>query len=88
VTLHRPVVSPRTHITTLSTGDPGRTYKLLRQRMKSGSGGVFESVSDEEAFRAMHILAKMEGISVEPAAAVAFAGLIKLARNGSSEIMT
>jgi threonine synthase len=30
----------------------------------------------------MHILAKMEGISVEPAAAVAFAGLIKLARAG------
>jgi len=78
----QPVASPRTHITTLSTGDPGRTYKLLRQQMKSGSGGTFESVSDEEAFRAMHILAKMEGISVEPAAAVAFAGLIKLVRSG------
>lgn len=77
-----PVISPRTHIATLSTGDPGRTYTLLRQRMKAGRGGVFESVSDEEAFRAMHILAKMEGISVEPAAAVAFAGLIKLVRAG------
>jgi threonine synthase len=30
----------------------------------------------------MHLLAKMEGISVEPAAAVAFAGLIKLIRSG------
>jgi threonine synthase len=30
----------------------------------------------------MHILAKLEGISVEPAAAVAFAGLIKLVRAG------
>jgi threonine synthase len=45
-------------------------------------GGEFESVSDEEAFRAMHILAKMEGISVEPAAAVSIAGLIKLVRSG------
>jgi threonine synthase len=78
-----PVTSPRTHISTLSTGDPGRTYSLLRERMQHGGGGLFESVSDEEAFRAMHILAKMEGLSVEPAAAVAFAGLIKLVRAGA-----
>jgi threonine synthase len=31
----------------------------------------------------IHILAKMEGISVEPAAAVAFAGVIKLVRSGT-----
>ncbi len=73
-----PIRSPRTHIATLSTGDPGRTYTLLRDRM---IGGVFESVTDEEAFRAIHILAKMEGLSLEPAAGVAFAGLIKLVRN-------
>ncbi len=77
-----PVRSPRTHIATLSTGDPGRTYTILHRRMKQNSGGVFDSVSDKEAFRAMHILAKMEGISVEPASAVAFAGLIKLVRAG------
>jgi threonine synthase len=50
--------------------------------MLNTSGGAFESVQDEEAFRAMHYLAKMEGISVEPAAAVAFAGMIKLIRAG------
>lgn len=77
-----PVRSPRTHIATLSTGDPGRTYTILHQRMTQNGGGIFDSVSDKEAFRAMHILAKMEGISVEPAAAVAFAGLIKLVRAG------
>jgi len=77
-----PVRSPRTHIATLSTGDPGRTYTLLAQRMQTVGGGVFESVSDEEAFRTMHILAKLEGLSVEPAAAVAFTGLIKLVRAG------
>jgi threonine synthase len=38
--------------------------------------------SDAEAFRAMHLLAEHEGISVEPAAAVGFAGLIKLAQQG------
>lgn len=77
-----PVESPRTHIATLSTGDPGRTYTLLRQRLLEGPGGIFESVTDEDAFRVMHVVAKMEGISLEPAAAVAFAGLIKLARSG------
>jgi threonine synthase len=73
--------SPRTHITTLSTGDPGKTYTLLRKSALR-DGGTFESVSDEETFRMIHILAKMEGISVEPAAAVAFAGLVKLVRAG------
>lgn len=77
-----PIPSPRTHITTLATGDPGRTYTLLAQRLHQSGNGIFESVSDEETFRAIHILAKMEGISVEPAAAVAFAGLIKLVRSG------
>jgi threonine synthase len=76
-----PVRTPRTHIATLATGDPGRTYTLLRERMMEASGGTFESVTDEEAFKAMHILAKMEGISVEPATAVAFAGLIKMVRS-------
>ncbi|NPV55734.1 MAG: pyridoxal-phosphate dependent enzyme [Anaerolineae bacterium] len=77
-----PVRSPKTLIHTLATGDPGRAYTLLRNKMLSGSGGAFESVTDEEAFRALHILAKMEGFSIEPAAAVAFAGLIKLVRSG------
>ncbi|MEN8240491.1 MAG: pyridoxal-phosphate dependent enzyme [Chloroflexota bacterium] len=75
-----PVRTPRTHIATLATGDPGRTYTLLRERMLANKGGAFESVTDEEAFKAMRILAQMEGVSVEPATAVAFAGLIKLVR--------
>ena len=75
------VTSPQTYIETLATGDPGRTYKLLKREVDE-SNGCFESVSDEEAFRAMHVVAKMEGLSVEPAAGVAFAGLFKLIRNG------
>ena len=62
--------------------DPGRTYSLLSDRLKKKFGGVFEDASDKEAFRAMHILAKMEGISVEPATGIAFAGLIKMIRAG------
>lgn len=77
-----PVQMPSTLIATLATGDPGRTYTLLRKRILENSSGEFESVTDQEAFRAMHYLAKMEGISVEPAAAVAFAGVVKLVRSG------
>ncbi len=77
-----PVTTPRTHIETLATGDPGRAYVMLRKQVDD-THGVFESVTDEEAFRAMHILAKMEGVSAEPAAAVSFAGLFKLIRAGT-----
>jgi threonine synthase len=76
-----PVNHPKTHIETLATGTPGRSYKILRKQMQDFNG-LFESVTDEEAFRAMHVLAKMEGISAEPAAAAAFAGLFKLIRAG------
>jgi threonine synthase len=76
-----PVTSPKTRIETLATGDPGRSYEFLRA-IVDGTNGAFESVSDEDAFRAMHVLAKMEGISAEPAAATAFAGLFKLIRAG------
>jgi threonine synthase len=85
-----PVHSPRTNIATLATGDPGKTYNLLRDRMLRCGGGTFESATDEEAFKAIHILAKMEGLSMEPASAVAFAGLIKMVRAGvikSSEVI-
>lgn len=76
-----PVLNPKTRIETLATGDPGRAYEFLRAHVNN-TNGVFESVSDEDAHRAMHVLAKMEGISAEPAAGVAFAGLFKLIRAG------
>ena len=76
-----PVPLPKTSIITLATDVPGRTYTLLYHALKE-HGGVIDAVSDEEAFRAMHNLAKMEGLSVEPATGVAFAGLTKLARQG------
>ena len=76
-----PVPVPRTHISTLSTGNPGRGYTLLKHYIDE-HGGVMESVADDEAYRAVHVLAKMEGLSMEPAAAVAFAGLFKLVREG------
>lgn len=75
-----PVV-PETHITVLSTGDPGLGYELLYKANQT-YGGYMLDVTDEEAFDAMRLLARTEGYSVEPATAVAFAGLDKLITGG------
>jgi threonine synthase len=77
-----PVENPQTVIATLSTGRPGRSYELLWSLMQK-YGGAAESASDEEAFEAMRLLARVDGLSVEPATAVAFAGLFKMVRNGT-----
>ena len=75
-------VVPNTSIIILSTGDPGMAYSYLWQ-ITQKHGGAMESVSDAEAFSAMRALAKSEGMAVEPATAVAFAGLEKLIRGGT-----
>ncbi|MBN1965130.1 MAG: threonine synthase [Anaerolineae bacterium] len=77
-----PVDNPETVIATLSTGNPGRAYQLLWEVMQR-YGGAAASASDEEAFNALRVVARMEGISIEPATAVTFAGLFKLAREGA-----
>jgi threonine synthase len=74
-------VIPDTCIIILSTGDPGKSYTYL-WKLTQQYGGVMESVTDAEAFSAMRSLAKSEGTAVEPATAVAFAGLEKLLKNG------
>lgn len=73
-------VIPDTSIIILSTGDPGASYTHL-WHITQKYGGVMESVTDAEAFSAMRSLAKSEGMAVEPATAVAFAGLEKLLKN-------
>lgn len=70
-------VIPDTRIIILSTGDPGKTYTYLWNIIQQ-FGGTMEAVSDMEAFAAMRSLAKSEGMAVEPATAVAFAGLEKM----------
>jgi threonine synthase len=71
------VLDPKTLIATVATGSPGPVYPYLRNIILE-HGGLMETVSDSEAFRAMHVMAQMDGLSMEPAAAMACAGLIKL----------
>jgi len=74
-------VIPETRIAILSTGNPGKTYTYL-WRIVQRYGGTMDSVTDAEALSAMQALARTEGMAVEPATAVAFAGLVKLIRQG------
>jgi threonine synthase len=76
-----PVDDPETIIATLATGNPGRAYELLYDYVQQ-YGGAFIDATDEEAFKAIHILARNEGISVEPATGVMFAGLFKMVQRG------
>lgn len=74
-------VIPDTLITVLSTGDPGKAYKILKQAGDT-YGGAMLAVSDGDAFRAMRRVARTEGYSMEPAASVAFAGLERMVEEG------
>jgi len=76
-----PVLNPRTRIITLATGSPGLAYDFLAKVVRE-HGGAFEAVSDEETFRAVRVMAQLDGISMERAAGVAFAGLFKLISKG------
>jgi threonine synthase len=76
-----PIEESTTIIATLATGSPGRAYEILYDYVND-YGGHFISASDEEAFQAIRILAQQDGISVEPATGVTFAGLFKMVREG------
>jgi threonine synthase len=76
-----PVLNPQTLVITIATGSPGPAYSFLAKIIRE-HGGAFESVTDEETFRAMHVMAKLDGLSMETAAAATFAGLFKLLSKG------
>ncbi|MEZ4672324.1 MAG: pyridoxal-phosphate dependent enzyme [Anaerolineae bacterium] len=75
-----PVV-PHTLITVLATGDPGFSYELLHKAVLS-NGGTMIAIEDGQTFEAMRRLASKAGYSVEPATAVAFAGLEHMLEKG------
>ncbi|MBA2862532.1 threonine synthase [Methanococcus maripaludis] len=71
---------PETIATAIRIGNPVNAAKAL-EAIKS-SGGLAESVTDEEIIEAQKLLAQTEGIFVEPASASSIAGLIKLINMG------
>ncbi|MBK8984696.1 MAG: pyridoxal-phosphate dependent enzyme [Chloroflexi bacterium] len=75
------VANPITEITTLATGVPGVAYEVIRELIER-YGGTIEAIDDAAAFAALQVVARMDGLSIEPATAVTFAGLFKLIREG------
>lgn len=73
-----PVEKPETIATAIRIGNPVNGPKAIRAIRSSG--GMAESVSDGEIIKAQKLLARLEGIGVEPASASTIAGLRKLVR--------
>jgi len=71
---------PETIATAIRIGAPVSWKKALRAIRDSG--GIAETVTDEEILSAQKTLARTEGLFVEPASAASIAGLIKLVENG------
>lgn len=74
------IKKPTTNILTIATGYPV-AYPHLYNVVKK-SGGIFEVISDQEAFDMQKILLKNEGICSCPAGATSIAGIAKLAQKG------
>ncbi|NYB52493.1 MAG: threonine synthase [Methanobacteriaceae archaeon] len=75
-----PVEHPETVATAIRIGAPVSARKAIRAIYESD--GLAETVSDEEILSAQKLLARTEGIGVEPASAASIAGLIKLVNSG------
>ena len=75
-----PIANPQTIASAIRIGNPASWQSALAARDESG--GVIDSVTDDEILEAYRMMATMEGIFCEPASAAAVAGLIKLHRQG------
>src|SRR3990170_2778800 len=73
-----PVLEPKTIASAIRIGNPASWKQAVAARDESG--GVIDSVTDEEIMRAYKLMASAEGVFGEPASAASLAGLIKLSR--------
>ncbi|MFH1612289.1 MAG: threonine synthase [bacterium] len=80
IVLGHPVKNPKTIATAIKIGNPASWQQALKAIKESN--GLIDCVSDEEILNAYKMVAKLEGIFVEPASAAGIAGLIKLNANG------
>jgi threonine synthase len=76
----RVVDDPQTVATAIRIGNPA-SWKLATAA-RDESGGTIEAVTDDEILEAYALLARREGLFVEPASAACVAGLMKRAREG------
>jgi threonine synthase len=76
-----PVRSPSTIATAIRIGNPASWQQALAARDESG--GAIEAVTDRDILNAYRLLARSEGVFVEPASAASVAGLLQAHREGT-----
>jgi threonine synthase len=80
IVLGRPVLRPATVATAIRVGDPASWH--LAERARQESGGLIDSVTDEQILAAYRLLAEREGVFGEPASAAGVAGLLQACAAG------
>ncbi len=73
------VKNPETIATAIRIGNPASWKRA--EAARDESAGLIDKVTDEEIVEAYKLLAKFEGIFVEPASAASLAGVIKLKKS-------
>ena len=76
----KPVAEPHTIATAIRIGNPASWAGAIGARDESQ--GLIEAVTDDEILEAYRLLARHEGLFVEPASAASVAGLLKNGRAG------
>ena len=72
------ILKPKTIATAIKIGNPA-SWKMA-EAARDESGGLIDMVSDKEILNAYALLAKKDGVFVEPASAASVAGILKLNR--------
>lgn len=80
IVLGHPVAEPMTYATAIRIGNPA-SWKTAEEA-RDESNGVIGMVTDHQIKEAYKLLARTEGVFVEPASAASVAGIIKLSQNG------
>jgi threonine synthase len=75
-----PVKNPDTIATAIRVGNPASWTGAIAARDESD--GLIDAVTDEQILAAYHLLARREGVFVEPASAASVAGLLAAAEDG------
>ena len=75
IVLNKVVTNPETIATAIRIGNPASWRQAVVARDESG--GLIDSVTDQEILSAYHLIANREGVFVEPSSASGLAGLIK-----------
>jgi threonine synthase len=81
IVLGSPVADPQTIATAIRIGNPA-SWQAAILALKE-SNGFIDKVTDEEILSAYKLIARTDGIFVEPASAACLAGIIRCARAGT-----